>query len=68
MQNLNQPTWDHAIWYADTPPKDEQLLSRVLLQKIDNIGVEGGWKLKYIFCFMKISHEPLDLYKYSLAQ
>jgi hypothetical protein len=38
------------------------------LRKIENIGVEGGWKLKYLFCFMKISHEPLDLYKYSLAQ
>jgi hypothetical protein len=42
MQNLNQPTWDHEILYADTPPRYEQLLSRVLLRKIENIGVEGG--------------------------
>jgi hypothetical protein len=30
--------------------------------------MEGGWKLKFIFNFMEITHEPVHLEKWSLVQ
>jgi hypothetical protein len=47
---------------------DEQLLMRPFSEGKKNVNVEGGWKLKFVFCFMETTHEPLHLDKRSLAQ
>jgi hypothetical protein len=67
-RDLHRSTWDHEI-YADRSSEDEQLLIPPLLRKIKNTNTGGGGgscNLKLIFCFMAISHEPLDLEKRSL--
>jgi hypothetical protein len=33
-----------------------------------SMNVEGGWKWKFIFCFMEVTYEPLELNKWSLVQ
>jgi hypothetical protein len=48
---------------ADRSSKNEQLSGRPFLWKTKNTNVEGGWKLKPVFCFMETIYEPLHLDK-----
>jgi hypothetical protein len=54
---------DHKILYADRSLKDERLLISPLLQESKSMNMAGGSELKFTFCFMKKTHEPLHLAK-----
>jgi hypothetical protein len=54
---MKQSTWNTEILYYDRSLKDEQLLTKPFLWKTKNTNVEGGWNLKFIFCFMETTHE-----------
>jgi hypothetical protein len=57
-----------------------ELCMLIDLERVDNFNltifvkekkttiVEGGWKLKCIFCFVETTHEPLHLDKLGLVQ
>jgi len=56
------------LLYSDRSFMNEQLLISQFLWEIKSVNVEGGWKLKFIFCFMETAHTPLYLDKWSLIQ
>jgi hypothetical protein len=68
MRKLYQSTWNHEKLFADTSSKDEQFLIRPLLHNTNNTNMAGGWKLKFTFHFMEITHEPLQLDKLRFVQ
>jgi hypothetical protein len=63
MQDLQKSMWNHKILYADRFSEVEQLLIRPLLRESKNTNMVGGRNLKFRFCFMERSHEPLQLNK-----
>jgi hypothetical protein len=64
---MDQSSWDHKILYANRSSEDEQLLIRPILREPKNTSMAGGWKLKLTFYFMKTTHEPLYLDKWSFV-
>jgi hypothetical protein len=62
MKDLNQSTWDHEILYADKCLKMNNFYL-VVFVKNRKYEVEGGWKLKFIFCFIEITLDPFRLEK-----
>jgi hypothetical protein len=39
-----------------------------LLRKIKYKNIAGGWDIKFKFCFLEITHEPLNLNKWIFVQ
>jgi hypothetical protein len=63
----HQSTRDHEIWYVYRSSEDQQLLIRqFFLRQTKNTNMAGSWNLKFTFCFMKTTHEPLNVDKWSL--
>jgi hypothetical protein len=54
--------------YVERSLEDEQLLIRQLLQECKNVNMAGGWKLKFTFCILERTHEPLHLVKWSFVR
>jgi hypothetical protein len=63
--NLHQSMWIHEILYTDRSSKDEQLLMRPFLSKTKSTNMAASWMLKFIVCFVEITHEPLHLDKWT---
>jgi hypothetical protein len=63
MPDLYQSVWDHEILCANGSSEDEEILTRQFLWKSKDTNVEGGWKLKSIFCRMDVTRERLKLDK-----
>jgi hypothetical protein len=63
MQNFYRSRWGHEILYAGRSSEDKQLFNQITFVKNKNTNMDGGWYLKFTFCYMETTHEPMDLDK-----
>jgi hypothetical protein len=67
IQKFHQSAYDYETLHADRP-QDKEFLIRIFLSKTRCTNMADVWKLKFIFCYMETTHEPLHLHKWSLEQ
>jgi hypothetical protein len=66
----NHSTLGHDVtfvcWIRSS--KNERRILRPFMWKTKNMNVDNSWKLKFIFCLVEITDEPLHVDKWSCVQ